>query len=147
VPVDLTAIFEQLLSGNHGPDPADPAHRLTPNYGVVAALAGDVLEVELTFRSGSAYCCYEWGCHVALSNGKRWTGLRRLLGDHGIIAPPRMELLRTCIIEDGANFFDFGKPDPNRRGWYAFAAADALRFEAQTVEATSDDQTDAADAR
>ena len=133
--VDVTGIFAEYLAGNRGPDSANPERRQTPSYGVVATLMGDILEVELTFRRGSAYCCWEWGCHVALIDGKRWDAFRRLLTAHGIIAPPRMELRGTCVIEEGAIFFDFSKPDPGRRGWYAFAPATAERYQATAIEA------------
>jgi hypothetical protein len=137
VAIDVTGIFAEYLAGNRGPDPADPGRRQTPDYGVVATLAGDVLEVELTFRSGSAYCCHEWGCHVALIAGKRWDGFRRRLAAHGIAAPPRIELRRTCVIEEGAIFFDFSRPDPTRRRWYAFAPVAAQRYQATAIEAPS----------
>jgi hypothetical protein len=137
VAVDVAPIFAEYLAGNRGPNPDDPEHWQRPNYGVLATLAGGILEVELTFRTGSAYCCYEWGCHVPLIDGKRWEGFRRLLAAQGIAAPPRIELRRTCVIEAGANFFDFAKPDPTRRGWYAFAPAPAQRYQARAVEAPS----------
>ncbi|HZY90595.1 MAG TPA: hypothetical protein VFE78_37580 [Gemmataceae bacterium] len=142
--VDVAGIVAEYLAGNHGLSPADPERRQTPNYGVVARLAGDVLEVELTFRSGSAYCCYEWGCHVALIDGKRWDGFRHLLAVHGIAAPPRLELRQTCVIEEGAIFFDFSRPDPTRRGWYAFAPVAAQRRQATAIEGPSPGEPSAA---
>jgi hypothetical protein len=140
MPIDVTPIFAEQLAGNRGPDPSDPKHRQAPAYGVTATLAGSVLSVELTFRSGSAYCCYEWGCHIHLFPlGKRWDGLRRLLAAHGIAAPQQMELRRTCVIEEGTLFFDFRKPDPTRRGWYAFAPVAAQRYHGTVIEAPSAD--------
>lgn len=133
--IDVAFIAADYLAGNRGPDPNDPEHRQRPNYGIVATLADCVLEVELTFRGGSVYCCCEWGCHVALRDGKRWYDFRKQLAAHNIAAPPRMELLLTCAIEEGAIFFDFAKPDPNRRGWYAFAPAAAHRYQVRAVEA------------
>jgi hypothetical protein len=38
-------------------------------------------------------------------------------------------------VEDGATFFDLSKPDPARRGWYAFAPAEAGRYGATAEEA------------
>jgi hypothetical protein len=137
VSIDVTGIFTELIAGNGGPDPADPDRRQTPNYGIVATLAGYVLTVELTFRNGSAYCCHEWGCHVALIGGKRWDGFRQLPAAHGIAAPLRFELRWTCVIEEGAIFFDFCKPDPIRRGWYAFGPVQARRCQGTAMEASS----------
>jgi hypothetical protein len=133
--IDVTSIFADYLAGNRGPDPNDPEHRQKPNYGVIAKLADHVLEVELTFRRGSAYCCYEWGCHIALRDRLHWDDFRSRLAAHNIAVPPRMELLLTCVIEEGAIFFDFGKPDPKRRGWYPFAPAAAHRYHARAAEA------------
>jgi hypothetical protein len=131
----VTPVLGEYLANNRGPDPHDPGHRQRPNYGVAAALADGVLDVVLIFRSGSAYCCCEWGCHLGLFDGKRWDGLRRRLAAHGITPPPQMELRLTCVIEEGAVFFDFAKPDPTRRGWYGFAPAAAHRYEARAAEA------------
>lgn len=133
--VDITSIFADHLAGNRGPDPNDPEHRQRPNYGIIAKMASHVLEVELTFRRDSVYCCSEWGCHVPLRDGQHWGALRRRLAAHNIVVPPRMELLLTCVIEEGAIFFDFGKSDPTRRGWYAFAPAAAHRYQIRVVEA------------
>jgi hypothetical protein len=135
--VDVTPILAEYLTGNRGPDPADPEHQRPPNYGIVAALSGDALEVELTFRSGSAYCCLECGCHLALFNGKRWDGLRRRLAVDGVPAPSRLQLRLDCIVEDGALFFDFTRPHPGRHGWYAFAPVAAHRYQATATEAPS----------
>jgi hypothetical protein len=140
--VDVTPIFVEYLAGNRGPDPADPKHRQRPNYGVVATLTDAVLEVELTFRTGSAYCCYAWGCHVALSPGKRWDGLRRRLAEHGITAPPQIELRWAMVIEEGAIFFDLFRPDPTRRGWYAFAPVAAARYQGRATESPTPAEPD-----
>lgn len=120
-PTDLTTIIAEYLARNRGLDPDDPDHRQTPDYGIAAKLDGAVLEIALTFRRGAAYCCVEWDCHVGLRRGKRWTNLRRQLDDAGIAVAPRLELHGICMIEEGAIFFDFSKPDPDRRGWYGFA--------------------------
>jgi hypothetical protein len=68
-------------------------------------------------------------------SGKRWEDLRRRLASAGIDAPPQMELRLTVVVEDGAIFFDFSRPDPARRGWYAFAPVRARRHEVTCVEA------------
>lgn len=142
--VDVTPVFAEYFAGNRSPDPNDPDHRQRPNYGVVATLAGSVLEIELRFRSGSAFCCPQWGCHLALCDGKRWDGLRRRLAAHGVTAPAQLELRLTGVIEEGALFFDWGKPDPARRGWYAFAPAAAHRYQARAAEAPSPPEAGAA---
>jgi hypothetical protein len=136
--LDVTAILAELLARNRGPDPLDPDRRRAPDYGVTASLEGNTLSVALTFRSGAAYCCMEWGCHLALTNGKRWDGLRRALAAHGVTAPLRLELRLSCVVEERAVFFDLSKPDPTRRGWYAFKAVAAHCYEASTVEAGSE---------
>ena len=141
---DVAEIFAEYLAGNRGPNPADPEHRQTPNYGVVATLAGDLLEVELTFRRGSAYCCYEWGCHVALIAGKRWDIFRQRLAAHGVAPPPQIELRWTCVVEEGAISFDFSKPDLTRRRWYGFVPATAQRWQATAVEAPGPEESVAA---
>jgi hypothetical protein len=133
--IDVSSIVADYLADSRGPIPDDPEHRKRPDSGIVAKLTDRVLEIELTFRSGSAYCCYEWGCHVALRDGQRWDGLRRQLAAHNIAAPPRMELRLTCVIEEGAIFFDFAKPDPKRRGWYAFAPVAARCYQVTAIEA------------
>ena len=97
-------------------------------------MEADVLDVELTFKKDRAYCCMEWGCHLALTDGERWDGLRRALAAHGMTAPPRLELRLSCVVEEGAVFFDLFKPDPARRGWYAFAPAPAYRYQAVAAE-------------
>jgi hypothetical protein len=135
--VDVTLILKELLAGNRGPNPLDPESRQSPNYGVVASLEGNTLEVVLTFRKDAAYCCMEWGCHLPLLGGKRWERLRRALAAHGVAVPPRLELSLTCVIEDGAVFFDLSKPDRSRRGWYAFAPVTAHRYQITALEAGS----------
>lgn len=134
---DVTSIVADYLAGNRGPDSNDPENRQRPNYGIIARLTDRILEVELTFRRGLTYCCYEWGCHIALRDRQRWDDFRKQLAAHNIAAPPRMELLLACVIEEGAIFFDFGKPDLNRRGWYAFAPSAAHRYQIRVVEAAS----------
>jgi hypothetical protein len=137
--IDLTQLFVDWLADNRGPDPNDCERRQIPNYGVTAALSGASLEVELTFRSGSAFCCFEFGCHVAIVCRKRWVSLRRRMAAHGITAPPQMMLHAVCIIEDGALCFDFGLPDLTRRGWYAFAPQPARRYILELSEAPASD--------
>jgi hypothetical protein len=133
--VNVTLVLSELLARNRGHDPLDPDRRQPPDYGVSASLEAGTLEVVLTFRSGATYCCYEPGCHVRLHNGHRWDELRRVLAAHGITAPLSLELRLTCVVEEGAVFFDFAKPDVTRRGWYAFHPVVAHRFQVFAAEA------------
>jgi hypothetical protein len=140
VATDVTPVLAGLLAGNDSPDPLNPGQRRRSDYGVSARLDGNMLDVVLTFRRAAAYCCYEWGCHLALTHGqgKRWDRLRRALAAHGVAAPARLELRLSCVVEEGAMFFDFSKPDPTRRGWYAFGPAQAHHYQARMVEARAE---------
>jgi len=74
--VDVTPAFAVYLAGNRGPTLTDPSARERPDYGISASLDGAVLELVLTFRAGSAYCCGEWPCHFLLFPTRRWDRLR-----------------------------------------------------------------------
>ena len=136
--VDITLIVKELLAANRGPNPTDPDARQSPAYGVTASLEGNVLDVVLTFKKDHAYCCMEWGCHLALFDGRRWQRLHEALAQSGVIAPPYLRLQLFCKIEEGAVFFDFSKPDRSKRGWYAFAPVAAHNYKVVTVEADSE---------
>ena len=112
--------------------------RQSPDYGVAALLDGSILDVMLTFKKGRAYCCMEWGCHFAMFDGRRWDRLHAALAESGVVAPPSLRLQLSCKIEEGAVFFDFSKPDRNRRGWYAFAPVTAHDYKVVTVEGASE---------
>jgi hypothetical protein len=135
--IDVTSVFAAYFARNQGPDPNNPEQRQPPDYGVVASLEGAVVALELTFRRGSAYCCYEYGCHLNLYSSRSWEWLRRELEERKIVVPPRLELRLTVVVKEGAVFFDLSKPDPTRRGWYAFASVEARRYEASVLEAPS----------
>jgi hypothetical protein len=137
--VDVTMILTRMLAANRGPDATDPDTRSPPDYGVAASLAADVLNVVLTFKRDRTYCCMEWGCHLGLFDGKRWSRLRQALAEADIVAPARLQMLLTCQIEAGALFFDLSKRDRSRRDWYAFAPAAACEYQVATVEAGGDD--------
>lgn len=132
--VDVTSVLVKRLARNRGPVPGDPDHRQPPNYGVEAHYDDGILFVTLTFRAGSAYCCYEWGCHFASPPSRRWDALRTELVKLGLTVPERMHLHAKTIIEDGAIFFDWSRPDRTRRGWFDFAAHDAYQYEHIDVE-------------
>jgi hypothetical protein len=123
VAVDVTSVFVAYFARNLGPVPGDPDARQPPDYGVSASLDGEVIDLTLTFRAGSAYCCFEWGCHLALAAGKRWERLRVDLGSCDVSAIARLVLRVTVVVEAGAMFFDWSRPEPScrGRGWYAFA--------------------------
>jgi hypothetical protein len=141
VAVDVTPVFADYIARNRGPVPGDPEARQPSDHAVTATLDGGVIDLEMTFRSGSAYCCYEWGCHLALAEGKRWGWLRRELAARGVPAPDRLELRLAVVVEAGALFFDWSRPEPSPRGrgWYAFAPADALRYQKVVAEGNSPD--------
>ena len=133
--VDVTGILKVMLGRNWGPNRRTPERREVPNYGVAATLVGDVLNVVLTFQKDCDYCCMEWGCHLMLFDGQRWERLREIFTAQGVIVPSILKLRLTCIIEEGAYFFDFAKPDP--KGEFEFAPVKALQYEVTTAE-TSD---------
>jgi hypothetical protein len=138
IAVDVTAILTRLLAANRGPHATDPDTRPTPDYGVAASLAADVLSVVLTFKRDRTYCCMEWGCHLGLFDGKRWNRLRQKFAEADMVAPARLRLVLTCQIEAGSLFFDLSKPDRSRRGWYAFAPAAAYEYQVTTVGSGDD---------
>lgn len=137
--VDVTPVFAAYLARNRGLVPGDPDARRLADYGSSATLDGGVIDLTLTFRAGSAYCCYEWGCHLALHDGKRWDGLRRELAARGVRAPDRLQLRLTVVVEAGALFFDFWRPEPSARGrgWYAFAPEEGRRYQVVATEGYS----------
>jgi hypothetical protein len=137
----VTSVLVAYFARNRGPVPGDPDARQPPDYGVSARLSGGVVELLLTFRTGSAYCCHEWGCHLNLSDGKRWTWLRRELAARGVSIPNRLQLRLTVNTEAGSLCFDWARPEPSPRGrgWYAFAPAKARRYQVVVDEGCSPD--------
>jgi hypothetical protein len=134
VAVDVTSVFAAYLARNRGPAPGDPDTRRAPDYGVTASLDESAVDLTLTFRAGSAYCCGEWGCHLNLPEGKRWEWLRRELSAGGLAPPEQLELRLVVVVEAGAQFFDWSRPDPTRRGWYAFAPAESQQYRVVVAE-------------
>jgi hypothetical protein len=136
VSIDVTPVFAAYFARNQGPVPGDPDSRQPPNYGVSASLDGAVVELVLTFREGSAYCCYEWGCHLNLYEGKTWEWLHRELAASGLTTPTHLQMQLTVIVEAGALFFDYArpKPSPRGRGWYDFAPVGSHRCQVVVTE-------------
>jgi len=141
VAVDVTPVFAAYFARNRGPVPGDPEARQPPDYFVSASLDGAVVDLALTFRAGSAYCCYEWGCHLSLYEGKRWDWLRRELATREVPIPARLELRLAVVVESGSLFFDWSRPEPSRRGrgWYAFAPVEGQRYQVVVAEGCSPD--------
>jgi hypothetical protein len=137
VAIDISDVLAGLLARNRGPDPGNPDVRKQPDYGVAASIDGNALSMVLAFRRDAAYCCPQWGCHLALANGRRWDPLRQALAARGIAVPDQIRLQVSCIVEEGAVFFDLFRPDPARRGWYAFEKVEAHHYEASAIEAIS----------
>lgn len=110
MPVDVTPAFAAYVAGNGGPTPADPDARQRPDYGISASFDGAAIDLNLTFRAGSAYCCGEWQCHFGLFRTRRWDKLRRELTILGLELPARLEVRVDVVIEAGALFFAPGSP-------------------------------------
>lgn len=131
---DVTDALQEFISNNEVPHPAGAGLRQRPDYGITASLEGDCLTMTLTFRSSRRYCCMEWGCHLPLGDSDRWAQLRRILSAREINAPDQLRLRLHVNIEEGAEFFDLSRPDPARRGSYAFRRESAKCYEASSVE-------------
>lgn len=70
--------------------------------------------LELRFKSGGRYCCFESGCHVGNMGPGWWRKIRAELDRMGFDGPPRLRM-RTLyfVIEDGAQWGLRG-PDDDR---------------------------------
>ena len=134
---DVTPVFTAYFARNRGPAANDPTQHVPPNYGVSARLDGSLVELDLTFRAGAGYCCYEWGCHLGMVQGKRWEWLRRELTARGLALPELLELRMSVTVEAGALFFDYDRPLPEHRGRYALSASKAVRYQAVVAEVDS----------
>jgi hypothetical protein len=132
---DITAALASYLSTNLGPDPLRPGHPLPSSYGAIGTIDGERVTIMLTFRADAAYCCMEWGCHLALHASQRWQRFRAALQANGIAAPERLELALTVVVEPGAQFFDPFRPVRDHRGAYELQPASAHRNEYSTTEA------------
>jgi hypothetical protein len=139
VAVDVTLAFAAYFARNRGPVADNAGAMEPPSYGVSARLDGSTVELALTFRAGAAYCCYEWGCHLALGEGKRWGWLRSELASRGIAAPDRLELRLAVAVEAGALFFDYARPLPGQRGRYELSPSAAVQYQAVVTEGGGQD--------
>ena len=135
--IDVTPIFAAYFARNRGPVLGNPELRQAPNYGIDASWDGEMVNLALTFRSGSPYCCYQYGCHLNLTEGRRWDWLRRELSARSMDPPSRLRLRVTVTVEEGALFFDWSRPDSSRRGWYAFAQEIAYQYQVVVTERES----------
>jgi HEAT repeat protein len=136
--IDVTPAVVALLSHDRTAGPAERGREWRCDLGVAASLTGDALAIELTYRRGCTYCCWEWSCHLMLLDGERWHGLRRELAALGIEVPAPMRLQVVCVVEEGALFLDRARPDPTRRGQCAYAPVTALRYVHSAIEASID---------
>jgi hypothetical protein len=74
------------------------------------------------------------------NDGKRWGRLRQELSARGLATALPLELRLAVVVEAGSQFFDFSRPDPTRRGWYAFVPeATNLRFQKVVIEGQEHD--------
>ncbi|QDV32447.1 hypothetical protein [Tautonia plasticadhaerens] len=137
--VDISGCLAAYLAGNRGLVPGAPDASRPADYGVSAILDGGVIRLTLTFRAGSAYCCRQPGCHLDIPEDGRWGRLRRALSADGLAPTSRLTIRLTILVEDGALFFDFSRPDPGCRGRYAFAPATGSKIEAVLVEGRLDE--------
>lgn len=129
--VDVTTAIAAYLAGNRGPTVADPDARERPDYGLSASLDGAVIDLSLTFRAGSAYCCAEWPCHFLLFPTRRWDRLRRELSALGLDPPSRLGLSVKVVVEAGTLFL------APRRSWRTPAAlvpSKAFRYQETVTE-------------
>ena len=112
------------------------SHRHTPvRIRGVSGVGGWRRALVLTFLTGCVYCCMESGCHLRLFSTKRWEWLRRRLSACGIQLPSRLTLMVEVVVEEDAIFFDYSRPDPTRRGRYAFAPVASQRYHHVVEEA------------
>lgn len=129
--VDVTPAFVAYLAGNRGPSLTAPDARERPDYGVSARLDGAAIELLLTFRAGSAYCCAEWQCHFHLFPTRRWGRLRQELSARRLEVAGRLELRVEVVVEEGALFL---APNRSPRTPAALAPAKAFRYRQAVTE-------------
>ena len=123
--LDISHVFDALGARRqvnpHSPELVLPRYR--------AALAGNIVDITMTFVTGSHYCCVEWGCHLPLHDKDMWRWLRRALTAIAAAPEEPMRARVTITVECGALFFDVSRPDPAQRGRYAFAPMQTWGYE------------------
>lgn len=60
------------------------------------------IDVTLTFKRDSRYCCAEPGCHLGLSKESQWFRLRKHVEEAGIAIPFPMTIHVMGVVEEGA---------------------------------------------
>ena len=124
--VDVTSVFATYLAQNRGPDPKDPTGTRPSEYAVSAEWADGVVRLVLTFLTGCVYCCMESGCHLRLFSTKRWEWLRReSVGLWNTTSIPTNMMVED-VVEEERDLLRLSRPNPKRRGRYAFAPVAAL---------------------
>jgi len=132
VTIDISDQIREMLSTNRVLDP-EPS---LPEYGIAATLDGATISMVFTFLRGRSYCCKYWTCHLSLHSGGRWDKLRRILTAYDIALPEQLDLSIRVVVEEGALFFEFGKPNPPRQGLeYPLVPVAASSYDDFTVEA------------
>ena len=131
---DISKALRTLLARSCGPYSAAADRDVPPDYGVEATLDGGLIIATLTFRSERAYCCMEWGCHLALFGTPRWDSLRELIEAGARERPSQIELRLTVIVETGSVFYDYSRSEPGHLGRFAFRRARAYSYEVETRE-------------
>ena len=83
-----------------GPDGAPPDYRFAVTR---ASPDGSEFTLNLTFKAGSHYCCFEAGCHLGLFEADDWRRIRACLRREGI-APEAPIVIRAVhvVVEEGA---------------------------------------------
>lgn len=132
--IDISPIIASHLANNLGPNPENPENTIHLNYGISASYKNGLIELELIFRRDAAYCCMEWGCHLGFLSGESWEKLRLALSAEIPTLPDKLTVHLKCIIEEGARFFDLSRPDPQRKGRFAFSASAAFTYDVTAIE-------------
>jgi hypothetical protein len=84
-------------------------------YGVdIRHVSGDgrSFDLILTFKSGTRYCCWEWGCHLLLCGTPKlfWKRLHEGMAELGLALRGPLRIRRlACVIEAGAYMDCFGE--------------------------------------
>jgi hypothetical protein len=101
---DLREVLQSAFVGFFARNPAAEGSR--SYYGVAVShvrktRSGITFDLELTFKKGKRYCCFEDGCHHWLFSKDGWARVRRLLRTSGWTDPPplRIAILRGKVVK------------------------------------------------